>query len=228
MPHPALLLAQLFPDNLSVDLMRLGLALLLGGLIGSEREWRDKGAGFRTMICIAVGACLFTQLSIRLGHGGKDGNGDVGRVAAQVVTGVGFLGAGVILREKGRVLGLTTAALIWLVAALGMACGAGQENLAMCGTGITLVVLLALPLLERRIDGAREDRVYEIELVPGERDTDFLEAMRTEARLRLVSAKDMKQEGDLVLVRRLHGRPAAHDLFTRSLLADPRVCSLTY
>lgn len=220
---PPFPLPQLLPHDICTDLLRLGLALLVGGLVGAEREWRDKGAGFRTMICIAVGACLFTQLSVRLG---TDGN--MGRVAAQIVTGVGFLGAGVILREPGKVQGLTTAALIWLVAALGMACGAGEQTLALSGTGVTLVVLLFFPWLERRIDDAREDRRYEIELAPGVGAAETVDRALEGLPLRLFTAKDMKRNDDLLLVRRLHGPPAAHAAFTRALLADPKVRSVSY
>ncbi len=102
------------------DALRIVLALVAGGAIGLEREFRDKAAGFRTLIFICVGAALFTLLSAKL-SGGSDGT----RIAANIVSGVGFLGAGVILREGGRVVGLTTAAAIWLTAALGMALGGG-------------------------------------------------------------------------------------------------------
>ncbi|HQN43268.1 MAG TPA: MgtC/SapB family protein, partial [Anaerolineaceae bacterium] len=91
------------------DLLKIVLAVLVGGLIGIEREYRDKAAGFRTLIFICVGAALFTILSVRLA-----GDKDPTRIAASIVTGVGFLGAGVILRDGGRVIGLTTAAAIWL------------------------------------------------------------------------------------------------------------------
>ncbi|MCJ7512079.1 MAG: MgtC/SapB family protein [Anaerolineales bacterium] len=96
------------------DLLKLGLAVMAGGLIGIEREYRDKAAGLRTLIFICLGAALFTILSSRLA-----GDNDPTRIAAGIVAGVGFLGAGVILREGGRVVGLTTAAAIWHTTALG-------------------------------------------------------------------------------------------------------------
>ena len=96
------------------DLVRVGLAILIGGLIGAEREYRDKAAGFRTLIFITLGSTLFTMFSARLG-----GPEDPVRIAANIVTGIGFLGAGTILRGEHGVTGLTTAAAIWLSAALG-------------------------------------------------------------------------------------------------------------
>ncbi len=102
------------------DVARLLFAVLVGGLIGAEREYRDKVAGFRTIIFICLGATLFTLFSVKLG-----GAGDPARIAANIVSGVGFLGAGAILRSGERVTGLTTAASIWTTAAIGLAAGRG-------------------------------------------------------------------------------------------------------
>jgi putative Mg2+ transporter-C (MgtC) family protein len=107
------------------DLLKIILAVAAGGLIGMEREFRDKAAGFRTLIFICIGAALFTILSSALAP-----SSDPNRIAAGMISGVGFLGAGVILREGGRVTGLTTAATIWLTAAIGMALGGGKYMLA--------------------------------------------------------------------------------------------------
>ncbi|MCX6025184.1 MAG: MgtC/SapB family protein, partial [Chloroflexi bacterium] len=100
------------------DIVKLLLAIFNGGLIGAEREFRDKAAGFGTLIFICVGATLFTMFSMR-----SRPSGDPSRVAANIVSGIAFLGAGVILREGGRIMGLTTASTIWLAAALGMGLG---------------------------------------------------------------------------------------------------------
>jgi putative Mg2+ transporter-C (MgtC) family protein len=125
-------------------MMRLLLAAGLGAAIGVERELRRKPAGLRTNILIAVGAALFTTVSIRLAATG----GTPDRIAAQIVTGIGFLGAGAILRTGHSVQGMTTAATIWVNAAVGMAAGAGEYATAAIATAITLVVLLVLPPLE--------------------------------------------------------------------------------
>ncbi len=128
-----------------IDLMlRLLLAAGLGAAIGIERELRRKPAGLRTNILIALGAALFTTMSIELGQGGKTPD----RIAAQIVTGIGFLGAGAIMRSGHSVHGMTTAATIWVNAAVGVAAGAGEYAMASVATGITLVVLAALGPLE--------------------------------------------------------------------------------
>src|SRR5207249_754105 len=109
-------------------LLQLGLAVLLGGAIGLEREYSGKPAGLRTNILICIGATLFTVLSLKLAQGG---GGDPARVAAQILTGVGFIGAGTILHTRGTVTGLTSAATIWVVAAIGMALGAREYTEAL-------------------------------------------------------------------------------------------------
>jgi putative Mg2+ transporter-C (MgtC) family protein len=129
--------------------LRLALAAGLGGAIGLEREYRRKPAGIRTNMLIGLGSALFAILSIELGTAA----GSPDRVAAQVVTGIGFLGAGAILRSGQHVHGLTTAATIWVNAAIGMACGLGSYTVAAGGATLTLVVLAVLPLMERVFGG---------------------------------------------------------------------------
>ena len=128
--------------------LRLALAAALGGAIGLERECRRKPAGLRTNILIALGSALFSVLSFELGSGA----GSPDRIAAQIVTGIGFLGAGAILRSGASVHGLTTAATIWVNAAIGMATGLGSYTLAVGSAAITLVVLAFLPMIERRFE----------------------------------------------------------------------------
>jgi putative Mg2+ transporter-C (MgtC) family protein len=128
---------------------RLVLAALLGGVLGLEREWHHKAAGLRTNILIAIGSALFTLMSIDLAA--VNGQGDPTRIASQIVTGIGFLGAGAIMRNNASVQGLTTAAAIWVNAAIGVACGGGEYHLAFIATGVTLVVLVTLPWLERAV-----------------------------------------------------------------------------
>jgi putative Mg2+ transporter-C (MgtC) family protein len=127
---------------------RLLLAAVIGGLLGIEREVRHKSAGFRTNILIGMGSAVFTMMSIAI----SADRGDPGRIAAQIVTGMGFLGAGAILRTRNGVHGLTTAATVWVNAALGIAAGAGEYHLAAIGGLITLAVLFVLHPIERGIE----------------------------------------------------------------------------
>jgi putative Mg2+ transporter-C (MgtC) family protein len=127
-----------------VILFRLLLAAGLGAAIGLEREYRMKPAGLRTNILIALGSALFTITSIQLAEIG----GTPDRIAAGIVTGMGFLGGGAILRSGTHVQGMTTAATIWVNAAIGMAAGTGQYALATIATAMALVVLAVLPPIE--------------------------------------------------------------------------------
>ena len=125
---------------------RILLAAVIGGLIGAEREMRGRSAGFRTNILIAVGCAIFTIVSMTVSPSSPD------RIASNIVTGVGFLGAGAIMRGRATIHGLTTAATVWVNAALGTAAGAGLYRLANTGGATTLAVLVILGPLERLVE----------------------------------------------------------------------------
>src|SRR5216117_666211 len=135
--------------DLSVAL-KLVLAAALGGMIGMERELRDKPAGLRTNILICVGSTLFMSISTTVA---QILGGDPTRIAAQIISGIGFLGAGAVLQSHGFVLGLTTAATIWVVAGVGMALGSGMYVVALFTTAMSLVTLYFLSFVEDRIQG---------------------------------------------------------------------------
>jgi putative Mg2+ transporter-C (MgtC) family protein len=138
-----------------IDLvLRLLLAAGLGAVLGVERELKHKAAGLRTNILIAVGSALFTMLSIRIGSHAT-GGASLDRIAAQVVTGIGFLGAGAIMRSGRSVHGMTTAATIWVNAAVGMSAGAGEFAMASVTTAITIVVLVVLVPIEAYFERRR-------------------------------------------------------------------------
>lgn len=143
---------------------RLLAAAVLGGVVGIEREATNHAAGLRTNMLVALGSCLFTILSI---YGFPDSSGGVGRdparLAAQIVSGIGFLGAGAVLQRRGSVRGLTTAAGIWLVAAIGMAAGAGSYFLAILTTVVALIVLVVLRPLAGLLGAPESQEQYEAE-----------------------------------------------------------------
>ncbi|MEE3350418.1 MAG: MgtC/SapB family protein [Candidatus Gastranaerophilaceae bacterium] len=136
--------------------IRLISSVLLGFAIGLEREMANKYAGLRTNILVCVGACVFTILSIYAFPmvsvtGDEYGTRDTARVAAQIVTGIGFIGGGTVLRHGATVFGLTTAATLWAVASIGMACGAGMFGVAILTTILCIIVLVAIGFWERHI-----------------------------------------------------------------------------
>ena len=130
------------------DLYKLLLSVILGGIVGLEREYHEKPAGFRTNLLICMGSTLFTMISLYVGHAF---NQDPGRIAAQIISGVGFLGAGAILREGIKVTGLTTAATIWLMSAVGMAIGYGYYSISIGAAGITLLVQIFFTKFEHML-----------------------------------------------------------------------------
>src|SRR5213595_1739460 len=132
--------------------IKLILAAVLGGIIGIEREIRDKPAGLRTNILICVGSTLFMSLSAQIA---QLLGGDPTRIAAQIISGIGFLGAGAVLHSHGFVLGLTTAATIWVVAGIGMALGAGFYGMAVFATVMSIVTLTLMSFVEDRLQGHR-------------------------------------------------------------------------
>jgi putative Mg2+ transporter-C (MgtC) family protein len=136
-------------------LIKLLVATALGGVIGLERELSGKPAGLRTNMLICLGATIITDLSLVIGAQSTSPTADPGRIAAQIVTGIGFLGAGTILQTRGAIHGLTTAATIWVVAAIGMLCGAGEYA---AGVGATLLVIVVLVLLARLEEWVLERR----------------------------------------------------------------------
>jgi len=176
--------------------IRLVAAVILGGFVGLERELRDKPAGFRTIILICVGACLFTILSEALG--GPDF--DKTRIAAQIVTGIGFLGAGVILRGRADVFGITTASTIWAVAAIGTAVGFGHIGLAAVGTVAVLVALLLFDSIERWISKRRDLQSYDI-IAPNTDDVlDRIDALFQKGQL-TIRKRSCYEDGTSLVVR---------------------------
>lgn len=141
--------------------IRLTSALLLGFAIGLEREMTNKYAGLRTNILVCLGACIFTIISIYGFPTFADGDNvivsqatgvrDTARIAAQVVTGIGFIGGGTVLRHGATVFGLTTAATLWIAASIGMACGAGMFAVAIVGTIISILTLVIIRVFERNV-----------------------------------------------------------------------------
>jgi len=130
--------------EITTIITRLAISIIIGGVIGIERELEHKPAGLRTIILVCLGSTIFMLIGLELGT-------ETGRIAAGVVTGVGFLGAGAIIRARGEVYGLTTAATIWLASGLGLAIGAGYHLLAIIASVFVLVVLRILGIVERHL-----------------------------------------------------------------------------
>jgi putative Mg2+ transporter-C (MgtC) family protein len=198
---------------------KLLLATLLGGAIGLERQVAGKASGLRTNILICLGSALIMDLSMNLGTSfGGERIGDPGRIAAQVVTGIGFIGAGTIMQSRGTITGLTSAATIWMVAAIGLTVGAGFLVEAMGATVIVMIVLAGLGKLEYRLLRAHRTVNVTVRTKPGV----TLEWVKNELfadGLRVVTAELFDHQDDRVFELSLKG-PARQFEIGRSNLLD--------
>lgn len=193
------------------QIIRIVMAVLLGGAVGFERELRDKPAGFRTIMLICVGACLFTIISEAIGQRDEEAT----RIAAQIVSGIGFLGAGAILRDRQAVFGLTTAATIWAVAAIGMAAGFGRLELAGLGTIVILAALWVFDIIEKWVGEVRDLQEYRIAAPKTEDSLDRITAKFQDAGLQ-VRKRSWYQEGDSLIVELVvMGSKGGHDRLRR-------------
>jgi len=212
-------------DTLFIEnMIKLGMAVVMGGLVGAEREYQDKAAGFRTIILITVGSTLFTIFSMSMDPGFTRT-----RVAANIVTGIGFLGAGAIVREHGRIGGLTTAATIWLSAALGMGIGAGELRFVTASTAVVLIVLLLFPRLERWIDRIRESRSYKIVIGSGNvKSFEKINQAFEDCALKILEHHQTKTETTIVGTWRVIGSPKNHDRLVEIMMKEKTVREFIY
>lgn len=198
------------------DFIRLGVALLIGGLIGAEREYHSKAAGFRTMIMICVGSALFTMASERIG-----GSGD--RIAANIVNGIGFLGAGIIFKEENRVRGLTTAATVWVVGALGMCIGGGHYDIGIAGSVVVLGCLWLLSGASNWIGSKNKQRDYKIVTVFKNKTLTQYETFFVECGLLPHRGRQERIGNQIIGQWKVNGSEKAHEKCIKRLLNDPDV-----
>ena len=208
-------LFQQLVDIFKLDLMlQLALATILGGAIGLERELGGKPAGLRTNILICMGSALYTKLSITM----AGTTADPTRVAAQIVTGVGFIGAGTILHARGAVVGLTSAATIWVVAAIGVALGGGFYLEACGATLLVIVVLQGLGRVEVFVERHTATSRVTIHARPDPQVIEELETVVRRAGLDVVKQTHRRENVDLVLELELRGSKRLHDQVMIALL----------
>jgi putative Mg2+ transporter-C (MgtC) family protein len=204
-------------DNFHEDFIKLLLSLLIGGIIGAEREYRSKSAGFRTLILVCVGSTLFTIFSIRIGGPNPD------RIAANIITGIGFLGAGAIFRGDNKINGLTTATTIWMAAALGMGVGSGEYIICGVGTGAILIVLLLFTRLERLIDDSHQIRTYKIVCDFEENLLTNYEVIFKEYHLKSKGVSKSHKGGCIIGEWDLQGAKKNHDSLVQKLVLDKKI-----
>lgn len=205
------------------DLVKILLSLLIGSIIGAEREFRSKSAGFRTIILITLGSTLFTILSYHIGM-----NTAPERIASNIVVGVGFLGAGVIFKTELRVNGLTTASAIWMAAALGMAIGSGYYAVSFFITGLVLCVLYGFTLMEKYIDRANQTRDYKIVCRYNQETLDDYEVLFKKHHLKFQRIKQSKKDDLISGSWSVRGTAHHHEELVSVLIKDERITEFEF
>lgn len=192
---------------------QVSVAFVIGAVLGLEREFRSKPAGFRTMILICVGSCLYTILSKEAGSGSAD------RIASNIVTGIGFIGAGVIFKEGITVNGLTTAALIWVTAALGMSIGYHNYPLAIVVSAMVVIALFVLEPVQRFINKFHKVKDYKIRTVGlgGNFNQEFEDFFRFHG-LSFRCMKFTKESNDAIYLYRISSPDRNYDMVSQYLL----------
>lgn len=203
------------------ELLLIFISVLLGVFIGAEREYRNKSAGLRTFILVCFGSCLFTILSIKIGVENPD------RLAANIITGIGFLGAGVIFKGDNKIDGITTATTIWATASIGMAVGSGYVYLSLLGTVLVLLILSSLTYLQNFIDNNHKIREYKIAIVAYDEIRHCEELFRNN-NLKYLMIRQQYTVGNLATTWRLTGKNKHHETLIKQLMNDPKIIAYQF
>jgi len=197
-------------------------AAAIGAVIGLEREYKNKTAGLRTMIMVSMASCLFTILSRQIGEVSDD------RIAANILTGLGFLCAGVIFKDENRISGITTATTIWMVAALGMAIGAGYIALGLYGTILVLLILSLLTFLEKMVEEFNLIRDYKMICHYEQGLSHYYEQLFKQYGLKAKHVLQVLKSDEIILHWNISGKRQRHDLLVEELSQDPRIKRLSF
>ncbi|WP_426351321.1 MgtC/SapB family protein [Alloiococcus sp. CFN-8] len=185
----------------------MGLAVLIGGAIGYERESKNRPAGFRTHILVCIGAAIISLISVKMSEDSirqilanpdlaEVIKVDIGRLGAQVISGIGFLGAGTILHNKGSIKGLTTAASLWVVGCLGLAVGYGYYYISILGAVVCIIVLVNLKKIQSRLFLDSNDKKFEISYIDRKKTIEALDELFIRKNIQVVNIEfPMEQEG---------------------------------
>lgn len=203
-------------SNVDEDVVLVLTSILIGLIIGTEREYQNKSAGLRTFVLVSVGACIYTILSIKIGQSNPD------RIAANIITGIGFLGAGVIFKDENKISGINTATTIWATASLGMSVGSGHIYLAFFGTFLVVAILRLLSYAQSFIDNHHKISDYKL-VTSSEEEYNYCKALFKQFKFKAVLVKQEYNNGTLTTTWRLTGNSQKHTSFTQQLRDDHKV-----
>ncbi|RYU91942.1 MgtC/SapB family protein [Mucilaginibacter terrigena] len=199
------------------DIISMVMSVICGGIIGFEREYKNKSTGFRTIVLITLGSTIFTIVS-------RHGVGTDDRISANIITGIGFIGAGVIFKDRMSVMGLTTAAVIWTAAAIGMTTGIGYHSLAFVFTIITLAILVLVDKVEFLIGNMNKSKMLNISFSSADiTQLQTLEEMMKKHRLKSKRIEVFKNEEVLCVVLQITGIKKNVDLLSEEMVNMPEI-----
>ncbi|WP_300672673.1 MgtC/SapB family protein [Soonwooa sp.] len=207
--------------NVGDHLILVFASILIGLIIGAEREYQNKSAGLRTFILVSFGSCLFTILSIDIGVQNPD------RLAANIITGIGFLGAGVIFKDDNKIGGITTATTIWATASLGMAVGSGHLYLGFLGTFLVMIILRLLVYLQNFIDNYNKIRDYRINTNSLE-NFEYCKKLFDDCNLKYSMIKQQYSQELISTTWRIRGKTEQHQILVAKMIQNDRINAFQY
>ena len=209
----------IFPNFINEDIIKICASMVAGSIIGAEREYKSKNAGFRTITLITIGATLYTMLSKEIA------NGMDFHVVGNIVVGVGFLGAGAIFKDGSNVSGLTTAATIWISAAIGMAIGAGAYTLAFITLIAILIILLGFSQIQSIIDSRNAEKYYKISVKNQQESSMLIKSFIKKCHLKSKQVNLSKIDDRLKYTFKISGDIHKHEQFESLLSLSDEILS---
>lgn len=215
-------------DIYNEDVQRVLVAALLGAVIGIEREWSGKSAGFRTLMLVSAGAALFTLVSMHITKFDFYEESDLSRIASNIVTGIGFIGAGIIFRGDKRVRGLTTAATVWVAAAIGMAIGIGDYRLGITTTVAVWIILVVVHKLEIIMSHISDAVIYTVHFEESAEQACNEYEEYIQEHYSMLSVSYEKENGQVIVHWEVRTSKKKHNVIVGKMIKDERVKKLNY
>lgn len=203
------------------EIILISISLIVGMIIGAEREYYNKSAGLRTFVLVSFGSCIFTILSAKMGMNSDD------RIAANIITGIGFIGGGVIFKDENRISGITTATTIWATASLGMAVGTGYIYLGLFGMVLVILILNSLTYIQSLIDMHHKIRNYHI-ITSSYSELNYCKELFVKYNLKYEIIGENHRENNIDIEWRIVGKNENHKKLVQEIRENSRIIEFEY
>ncbi|WP_312324075.1 MgtC/SapB family protein [Soonwooa sp.] len=203
------------------EIILISISLIVGMIIGAEREYYNKSAGLRTFVLVSFGSCIFTILSAKMGMNSDD------RIAANIITGIGFIGGGVIFKDENRISGITTATTIWATASLGMAVGTGYIYLGLFGMVLVILILNSLTYIQSLIDMHHKIRNYHI-ITSSYSELNYCKELFGKYNLKYEIIGENHRENNIDIEWRIVGKNENHKKLVQEIRENSRIIEFEY